>query len=85
MAFSSIKSLALVGLLASSVSASPASANVKRGATPGLIADPNTTPYCSWWYDNTNGAVACSDLTFEWAITTAQFLRWVCAPLLRRS
>jgi hypothetical protein len=48
----------------------------RMGARPLLPFDPNTTPYCSWWLDNT-GSQACQNIPASWAITMADFLRWV--------
>ncbi|KAH7310814.1 hypothetical protein B0I35DRAFT_358276 [Stachybotrys elegans] len=46
-----------------------------RGARPVFPFDPNTTPYCSWWLDNT-GTQACQEIPDWWAITMEDFLRW---------
>ena len=50
--------------------------NLRRDETPQLPYDPNTTQYCSWWWDN-DGSVPCADIPAAWGITLADFQRWV--------
>ncbi|KAF2004067.1 carbohydrate-binding module family 50 protein [Amniculicola lignicola CBS 123094] len=51
------------------------SSNLKRDETPGLPFDPNTSKYCTWWYDN-DGSVSCSGMPGAWGMSLADFLRW---------
>ena len=58
-------------------------------STPKFPYDPNTTPYCTLWWDN-NGSIACTDMPCAWGISLEDFLRWVrigfaCYPELPRS
>lgn len=46
------------------------------GETPKLTVDPNTTKYCSYWIDN-SGQEVCEEIPEWWAITMADFIRWV--------
>jgi hypothetical protein len=66
--------ISMVILLASlAVGLVSARTMVNRQAYP---YDPNTTPYCSYWYDN-DGTTACQDIPAKWVISMADFLRWV--------
>ncbi|KAJ8117941.1 hypothetical protein OPT61_g989 [Boeremia exigua] len=47
----------------------------KRDEKPLLPYDPNTTEYCTWWFEN-DGSVACTDMPATWAITLADLRRW---------
>jgi hypothetical protein len=49
---------------------------MKRDEQPLLPHDPNTTKYCTWWYE-TDGLVACNDMPATWDITLEAFRRWV--------
>ncbi|KAI1860817.1 uncharacterized protein JN550_011279 [Neoarthrinium moseri] len=44
-------------------------------AQPNYPSDPNTTPYCSWWWDN-DGSIPCEDMPDAWGITMDDFVRW---------
>ncbi|KAL4998532.1 hypothetical protein BDV10DRAFT_201217 [Aspergillus recurvatus] len=74
-------SAALFGLLTVSASVSGVLANVARKAkyrrdeTPNFPYDPDTTSYCTWWWDN-DGSIPCSDMPAFWGITLEEFLRW---------
>ncbi|KAF9881457.1 LysM domain-containing protein [Colletotrichum karsti] len=46
-----------------------------RDAEPKYPSDPNTTPYCSWWYDN-EGTQACARVLSDNFITLEDFRRW---------
>jgi hypothetical protein len=48
----------------------------RRDEKPLLPYDPNTTKSCTWWFEN-DGSVACDDMPAAWAITLADFRRWV--------
>ncbi|KAH7037266.1 uncharacterized protein B0I36DRAFT_380504 [Microdochium trichocladiopsis] len=61
-----------VGLLVA-VAAPGALAHVsKRQSYP---YDPNTTPYCTWWYDVYPGDT-CRDVISAWGVSMADFVRW---------
>jgi hypothetical protein len=47
-----------------------------RDMVPADPFDPNTTKYCSWWYDN-DGSIPCSQVPDANFISMADFLRWV--------
>lgn len=51
--------------------------SARDGPTPGFAFDPATTEYCSFWYDNTEGSVACEDMPEKLGITAEQWKRWV--------
>ncbi|KAF2795233.1 carbohydrate-binding module family 50 protein [Melanomma pulvis-pyrius CBS 109.77] len=59
--------------LALQVTASPAV--LRRGANPAYFADPATTKYCSWWYDN-DGNTDCKTVPGMFDASFADFLRW---------
>lgn len=47
------------------------------GSIPGYKTDPNTTKYCSFWYDN-QGSSSCQDIVADFVSGTMEdFLRWV--------
>jgi len=46
-----------------------------RGEDPALPYDPNTSPYCFWWFDNLG--LTCEETWEAWGIERADFLRWV--------
>jgi hypothetical protein len=59
-----------------SVSVFGTALTLRRGETPNFPYDPNTTPYCTWWWDN-DGSIVCADLADEFWTTTEDILRWV--------
>jgi hypothetical protein len=65
----------LVTFASTLFSSSLASAS-RRDEKPLLPYDPNTTESCTWWFEN-DGSVACDDMPAAWAITLADFRRWV--------
>ncbi|PGH27223.1 hypothetical protein AJ80_01180 [Polytolypa hystricis UAMH7299] len=50
-------------------------AKSRRDETPQFEYDPDTSPYCSWWWDN-DGSLLCEDIPSLWGITLEDFLRW---------
>jgi hypothetical protein len=52
------------------------SLHTKGDEKPVFSTDSNTTKYCSWWYDS-DGSRNCSDMSKDWGITLADFIRWV--------
>ncbi|KAM0270891.1 hypothetical protein ACHAQH_009252, partial [Verticillium albo-atrum] len=40
-----------------------------------LPADPGSSPYCTWWYDN-HGGIECEDMPEFWDISVAEWHRW---------
>jgi hypothetical protein len=46
------------------------------GAEPGFPASPDTTPYCTWWWDN-DGSIPCELMAEAWEISWDDFVRWV--------
>ncbi|KAL1954011.1 hypothetical protein VTO42DRAFT_1832 [Malbranchea cinnamomea] len=45
------------------------------GISPNLPFDPNTTEYCTYWYDN-NGGLTCEQVVMNNFITLEDFIRW---------
>ncbi|KAL4863495.1 hypothetical protein BDV12DRAFT_202033 [Aspergillus spectabilis] len=48
---------------------------LKNSPTPNLPFDPDTTGYCSWWWDN-DGSVSCEELSEMYFFELDDFLRW---------
>ncbi|KFY46133.1 hypothetical protein V494_00591 [Pseudogymnoascus sp. VKM F-4513 (FW-928)] len=48
---------------------------IARDTTPKFPYDPNTTPYCSEWWD-TQGIFSCQELVDVYSLTIAEFIRW---------
>lgn len=48
------------------------------GPRPRFQVHPDTTSYCSWWYDNVDGSIPCNEVPVWWEITEAEWKRWVC-------
>ncbi|KAF7558113.1 hypothetical protein G7Z17_g83 [Cylindrodendrum hubeiense] len=46
-----------------------------QGVSPKYPSHPDTTKYCSWWWDN-DGSVSCKDIPDTWSIRMEDFLRW---------
>jgi hypothetical protein len=55
--------------------------NIARDVTPQLPFDPNTTKYCTAWWD-TEGDFTCLEIVDAWGIALADFIRWVCLFIL---
>jgi hypothetical protein len=51
-------------------------AGVSAGTTPKYHTDPNTTPKCSFWWDN-EGNYDCFDIPWLWDITPEDYIKWV--------
>lgn len=49
---------------------------VRRGDTPAYFADPSTTQYCSWWFDN-ESETDCKSVPGQFGASFEDFLRWV--------
>lgn len=58
------------------VLAAPSKDVTVMDAKPNYPSDPNTTPYCSWWWDN-DDSVHCEDIPEAFDITMDDFVRWV--------
>ena len=53
-----------------------------KDASPNYPTYPDTSPYCSWWWDN-DGSISCEEMPDAWGFTWDDFVRWVsCLPLL---
>lgn len=39
---------------------------------PKYAYDPSTTKYCTFWYDNDDGSVACQDIPNQWVASLLQ-------------
>ena len=59
-----------------SVLAAPSAPITIMGAQPGYPASPDSTPYCTWWWDN-DGSIPCELMAEAWEITWDDFVRWV--------
>lgn len=46
------------------------------GPAPQYPYDPNTTPSCSWWFDNHDNVVSCEDFPLFWDLAQADWTRW---------
>ncbi|KAL4920060.1 hypothetical protein BDW62DRAFT_199150 [Aspergillus aurantiobrunneus] len=62
--------------LSGALAAVAGKAKYRRDETPNFPSDPDTTSYCTWWWDN-DGSIPCSDMPAVWGITLEDFLRWV--------
>lgn len=70
--------LALFGLTArAAVVGGNRSFVTRDGTTPSFDYDAATTKYCSFWYDNVDGSIACEDMPEKMGITEDQWKRWV--------
>ena len=47
-----------------------------RADKPNFPYDKNTTPYCSFWYDN-DESMSCQDIISVFAIPMEKFVSWV--------
>ena len=47
-----------------------------RDAVPHYPSYPDTTSYCSWWWDN-DGSISCEEMPDAWGFTWDDFVRWV--------
>ncbi|KAF4465975.1 domain-containing [Fusarium albosuccineum] len=45
------------------------------GPDPLLPFDPDSSPFCTWWYDN-HGGIECEDMPAFWDITVTEWHRW---------
>jgi hypothetical protein len=75
----SIIALACVGTELVASIAVKAPGNAARDTTPQYPYDPNTTPYCTQWWD-TQGLFTCQELVEVYSLSMADFIRWVCLP-----
>lgn len=64
-------------LVASAVQAAVLHPNGRRDVKPKYPFDPSTTKYCSFWYDNDDGNIACEDMPSVLLIKNDDWLRWV--------
>lgn len=64
-------------LVASAVQAAVLHPNGRRDVKPKYPFDPSTTKYCSFWYDNDDGSIACEDMPSVLLINKDDWLRWV--------
>ncbi|KFG83697.1 LysM domain-containing protein [Metarhizium anisopliae] len=46
-----------------------------RESNPGFSFDPNTSPYCTFWYDN-DGSIPCAEILSLFAVSIDDFIRW---------
>lgn len=69
-------------LVISSLALRAAAGVVPLGAQPAYSYDPNTTKYCSWWWDN-DGTTTCDARLDALGIPREDFFRWVSDPLYR--
>jgi hypothetical protein len=53
------------------------SQRIARSETPRLPYDSNTSKYCSYWIDNTDKSLLCTQVPPQWDIPMSSFLRWV--------
>lgn len=70
------KHAALIGIVYISGALAAARTRLRRDEKPNFPYDPNTTSYCTWWWDN-DGSISCKDMPAAWGITMEDFLRWV--------
>jgi hypothetical protein len=70
--------IALLAATLHQVTASPAL--VRRGETPAYFADPSSSPYCTWWYDN-ESETDCKAIAGQFGASFEDFLRWVSGSL----
>jgi hypothetical protein len=49
-----------------------------RGETPSYPYDSNTSKYCSYFIDNVDKSLLCTQVPAQWGISLSSFLRWVC-------
>jgi hypothetical protein len=71
----------LVGLVALGSTAIAKPALEVRDNTPQYFVDPATTQYCTFYYDNADGAISCTDVPGAYGASWEDFLRWVCTVL----
>lgn len=64
------------GLLFSSLTLNVAAGVVPLGVQPVYPYDPNTTKYCSWWWDH-DGGTTCDAKLNTLGIAREDFFRWV--------
>lgn len=71
-------------LVASVVQAAVVHPNGRRDVKPKYPFDPSTTKYCTFWYDNDDGSIACEDMPSTLLISNDSWLRWVSRLLLSK-
>jgi hypothetical protein len=59
------------------LSATASSRIAARGVEPLYSKDPSTTQYCTWYHDNADDSVACTDVPSAYGISQENWLRWV--------
>jgi hypothetical protein len=74
MAVRSLVLLAAASNLGSALAAPPMMEI--RDAVPHYPSYPDTTSYCSWWWDN-DGSISCEEMPDAWGFTWDDFVRWV--------
>ncbi|KAF1997000.1 carbohydrate-binding module family 50 protein, partial [Amniculicola lignicola CBS 123094] len=47
-----------------------------RGDRPQYFTDPATTKHCTWYHDNVDNSVACTDVPGRYGASMSDFLRW---------
>ncbi|KAF6802834.1 LysM domain-containing protein [Colletotrichum sojae] len=45
-------------------------------SSPQYPYDPNTSPYCGWWFDNHDSTVSCENMPLIWELTREEWTRW---------
>ncbi|OAF60709.1 hypothetical protein VC83_03352 [Pseudogymnoascus destructans] len=77
LSFLTINSIIVLTYVATTLvaSASIKGRHMARDTTPLEPFDPNTTKYCSYWWD-TEGSFTCQDFVNGWGLTLADFTRW---------
>lgn len=47
-----------------------------RQSNPRFSFDPNTSSYCTFWYDN-DGSIPCTEILGLFSVSIDDFIRWV--------
>jgi len=84
LSFLTINSIIVLTYVATTLIASASitgAGNMARDTTPLEPFDPNTTKFCSYWWD-TEGSFTCQEFVDGWGLTLADFTRWVCPFIL---
>ncbi|KAL4869532.1 hypothetical protein BDV12DRAFT_196162 [Aspergillus spectabilis] len=53
----------------------------RRDEIPSFPYDPDTTPYCTWWWDN-DGSIPCEDMPATWGISLNPSVSETCGNFL---
>lgn len=53
----------------------------RDGEEPTLPPDSNTPTGCTWWRDNQEGSIPCSQIPAFYGVSLKDFLYWVCYRL----